>query len=153
MTLMKITLSLVPQSVTVNGVNVSRTDIVAKNGVIHVVDNVIMAPAGNIVEVLAADPRFSTLVAAVKAAGLVDTLSSGWLMCCGCGLLEIIILKLSTKKLIPKIPTNEILLKLSTVIHKIPIWVIIFKSPTKKFIHKIPTKLIIFKLSPKLFTE
>nr|XP_027225409.1 transforming growth factor-beta-induced protein ig-h3-like isoform X1 [Penaeus vannamei] len=63
-------------SVTVNGVNVSRTDIVAKNGVIHVVDNVIMAPAGNIVEVLAADPRFSTLVAAVKAAGLVDTLSS-----------------------------------------------------------------------------
>lgn len=78
MTLMKITLSLVPQSVTVNGVNVSRTDIVAKNGVIHVVDNVIMAPAGNIVEVLAADPRFSTLVAAVKAAGLVDTLSSGW---------------------------------------------------------------------------
>lgn len=95
---MKITLSLVPQSITVNGVNVSRTDIVAKNGVIHVVDNVIMAPAGNIVEVLAADPRFSTLVAAVKAAGLVDTLSSGWLMCCGCGLLEIIILKLSTQK-------------------------------------------------------
>lgn len=114
MTLMKITLSLVPQSVTVNGVNVSRTDIVAKNGVIHVVDNVIMAPAGNIVEVLAADPRFSTLVAAVKAAGLVDTLSSGWLMCCGYGLLEIIILILSTKKVIPKIPTKKIILKLST---------------------------------------
>lgn len=111
---MKITLSLVPQSVTVNGVNVSRTDIVAKNGVIHVVDNVIMAPAGNIVEVLAADPRFSTLVAAVKAAGLVDTLSSGWLMCCGYGLLEIIILILSTKKVIPKIPTKKIILKLST---------------------------------------
>ncbi|XP_047472767.1 transforming growth factor-beta-induced protein ig-h3-like [Penaeus chinensis] len=63
-------------SITVNGVDVSRTDIIAKNGVIHVVDSVIMAPQGNVVEILAADPKFSTLVAAVKAAGLVDTLSS-----------------------------------------------------------------------------
>ncbi|XP_042882491.1 transforming growth factor-beta-induced protein ig-h3-like isoform X2 [Penaeus japonicus] len=62
--------------VTVNGVNVSRTDIIAKNGVIHVIDRVVMAPRGNVVEILAADPKFSTLVAAVKAAGLVDTLSS-----------------------------------------------------------------------------
>jgi uncharacterized surface protein with fasciclin (FAS1) repeats len=34
-----------------------------------------MKPAGTIVEVAAANPDFSTLVAAVKAAGLVDTLN------------------------------------------------------------------------------
>lgn len=41
-----------------------------------------MAPRGNVVEILAADPKFSTLVAAVKAAGLVDTLSSGLYLLC-----------------------------------------------------------------------
>ena len=34
-----------------------------------------LAPAGTIVEVAAANPEFSTLVAAVKAAGLAETLS------------------------------------------------------------------------------
>ncbi|XP_037795051.1 transforming growth factor-beta-induced protein ig-h3-like isoform X1 [Penaeus monodon] len=63
-------------SITVNGVNISRTDIIAKNGVIHEVESVLMTPQGKIVDILAADPKFSTLVAAVKAAGLVDTLSS-----------------------------------------------------------------------------
>jgi uncharacterized surface protein with fasciclin (FAS1) repeats len=70
-------------------------DIKAANGVIHVVDTVILGPwprvsaesvkaaapavaAGNsIVDIAVADGRFTTLVAAVTAAGLADALSAG----------------------------------------------------------------------------
>jgi uncharacterized surface protein with fasciclin (FAS1) repeats len=70
-------------------------DIVASNGVIHVVDTVILgpwprsegaaggsaapaAPAGNtIVDIAVANGNFTTLVAAVTAAGLADELSAG----------------------------------------------------------------------------
>jgi uncharacterized surface protein with fasciclin (FAS1) repeats len=58
--------------VTVGGARVVKTDIEASNGVIHVIDSV-MLPR-DVVEVAADDERFSTLVAAVKAAGLVETL-------------------------------------------------------------------------------
>jgi uncharacterized surface protein with fasciclin (FAS1) repeats len=51
---------------------VVKTDVAASNGVIHVIDEVLMP--GDIVDVAAADKRFATLVAAVKAAGLVETL-------------------------------------------------------------------------------
>lgn len=51
------------------------TDILAANGVIHVIDSVILPPK-DIVETAVADGRFTTLVAAVQAAGLVDTLKS-----------------------------------------------------------------------------
>jgi transforming growth factor-beta-induced protein len=73
--------------VSLNGnVNVTATDIVASNGVIHVIDTVLLPPAASpaaapaiggktIVDIAAGDARFSTLVAAVKAAGLVDTLN------------------------------------------------------------------------------
>jgi transforming growth factor-beta-induced protein len=75
--------------VTLNGnVNVTATDIIASNGVIHVIDTVLLPPAAapatgaapaaagkSIVDIAAGDARFSTLVAAVKAAGLVDTLN------------------------------------------------------------------------------
>ncbi len=57
------------------------TDIEASNGVIHVVDSVLLPPADDaamdskdIVDTAVADGRFNTLVAAVQAAGLVDTL-------------------------------------------------------------------------------
>jgi uncharacterized surface protein with fasciclin (FAS1) repeats len=69
-------------------------DINASNGVIHAVDTVILGPwpmeadsgtgemavaaGGNtIVDIAVADGRFTTLVAAVQAAGLVDALSGG----------------------------------------------------------------------------
>jgi uncharacterized surface protein with fasciclin (FAS1) repeats len=68
-------------------------DIPASNGVIHVVDTVILppwprqpeaesgdeaAPMGNtIVDIAVSDGRFTTLVAAVQAAGLVETLQGG----------------------------------------------------------------------------
>lgn len=72
-------------------------DVTAANGVIHAVDTVILGPwprsadtaaaattsstttatGSTIVDIAVNDGRFTTLVAAVKAAGLVDTLSSG----------------------------------------------------------------------------
>lgn len=64
-------------SVYINDAQVIITDIQAKNGVIHVIDTVILPPSGNIAETLSADGRFTTLLAAVTAAGLADTLSTG----------------------------------------------------------------------------
>ena len=60
---------------------VISTDIVASNGVIHVIDSVLLPPSEeaatetkDIVDTAVADGRFTTLVSAVQAAGLVDTL-------------------------------------------------------------------------------
>jgi uncharacterized surface protein with fasciclin (FAS1) repeats len=57
------------------------TDIEASNGVIHVIDSVILPPSedatletSDIVDTAINDGRFTTLVAAVQAADLVDTL-------------------------------------------------------------------------------
>ncbi|MEZ4729521.1 MAG: fasciclin domain-containing protein [Caldilineaceae bacterium] len=82
----------------INDANIVMTDIQASNGVIHVIDAVIMPPMGeaaaegdaeaaaegdamteeaatmDIVDTAVAAGDFSTLVAAVEAAGLVDTL-------------------------------------------------------------------------------
>jgi transforming growth factor-beta-induced protein len=69
-------------SVILNGeVKVIITDIEASNGVIHVIDAVLLPPADeemamDIVETAMVDGRFTTLVTAVSEAGLVDTLKS-----------------------------------------------------------------------------
>merc|ERR1739838_476691 len=64
--------------VTVNGKRVKKADILGDNGVIHMVTDVIYPfPTGNIAEVVTGDERFSTLLAAVGAAGLADTLATG----------------------------------------------------------------------------
>ncbi len=56
-------------SVFINGAPVILADVNAVNGVIHVIDRVLLPPAGNIVETaVAADPEFSYLVAAVLRA-------------------------------------------------------------------------------------
>jgi uncharacterized surface protein with fasciclin (FAS1) repeats len=67
----------------INGAMVSAANVIADNGVVHLIDNVIMPPAMmteptmNIVEVALADPdNFSTLVTALTAADLVTTLSN-----------------------------------------------------------------------------
>jgi uncharacterized surface protein with fasciclin (FAS1) repeats len=62
-------------TVTVDGAKVVKTDIACSNGVIHVIDTVILPVDKNIVEVAASNGSINTLVAAVKAAGLVETLS------------------------------------------------------------------------------
>jgi transforming growth factor-beta-induced protein len=76
--------------VMINGATIIATDIEASNGVIHVIDAVILPPADevdmdaeeadveaelNIVETAIAAGNFETLVAAVSAAGLADALS------------------------------------------------------------------------------
>jgi uncharacterized surface protein with fasciclin (FAS1) repeats len=82
-----LSISTVDGNVMVNDARVVITDIEGSNGVIHVVDRVILPPADmamaaevmnvqDIVDIAANDGRFATLVAAVEAAGLVDTLKS-----------------------------------------------------------------------------
>ena len=62
----------------IDNASVIKADIYCSNGVIHVIDSVILPGDSNrdIVDILASNRRFSTLVTAVKAAGLVDTLKS-----------------------------------------------------------------------------
>lgn len=69
------TISLMDGAAKIDGAQIVLTDILAANGVIHVIDSVILPPK-DIVETAVADGRFTTLVAAVQAAGLVDTLKS-----------------------------------------------------------------------------
>ena len=57
----------------VNDAQVVLTDVAASNGVIHVIDSVILPPS-DIIDTALADERFSTLAAAIQAAGLVETL-------------------------------------------------------------------------------
>ncbi len=57
--------------------NITATDVLATNGVIHVIDKVILptpAPAPDLVALAQSNPNLSVLVEAVVAAGLVDTL-------------------------------------------------------------------------------
>ena len=71
--------------VRINGAQVVIADIEASNGTIHVIDAVLLPPAqeeaagaegpGTIVDIAVADGRFTTLVAAVQAAGLVEALA------------------------------------------------------------------------------
>jgi len=60
-------------TLTVEGVTVVAANIRASNGVIHVVDEVLM-PAGDDLVATAKSADFTTLVAAVQAAGLVEAL-------------------------------------------------------------------------------
>jgi len=69
-------------NVYINEAKVIITDIETSNGVIHVIDAVLLPPSDDammekntIVDVAVADGRFTTLVAAVTAAELVETLS------------------------------------------------------------------------------
>jgi len=70
-------------NVYINDAKVIITDIETSNGVIHVIDAVILPPSEEeammdektIVEIAVADGRFNTLVTAVTAAELVDTLN------------------------------------------------------------------------------
>jgi uncharacterized surface protein with fasciclin (FAS1) repeats len=88
-----VTFSLMADGAKVNDANIVATDIPATNGVIHVIDAVILPPAegegaapaateaedaapvsGNIVDTATAAGSFTTLLAAAEAAGLVETL-------------------------------------------------------------------------------
>jgi uncharacterized surface protein with fasciclin (FAS1) repeats len=74
-------LSLSGSTLYINKSAVSAANVMADNGVIHVVDQVILPPTAkdeptmSIVDVAVANPDFSTLVAALTAADLVPTLA------------------------------------------------------------------------------
>ena len=74
-------LTLADSRLYINKSAVSLADVMADNGVIHVVDQVILPPPAvtdstqTIVDIALADENFSTLVAALTAADLVTTLS------------------------------------------------------------------------------
>merc|ERR1712241_545742 len=60
---------------TVNGKRISRTDVLATNGVVHFISDVIDPLASeDCTQVLTNDGRFGTLLTAVTKAGLVETL-------------------------------------------------------------------------------
>jgi uncharacterized surface protein with fasciclin (FAS1) repeats len=82
----EVSIAVVDGGVVLNeSANVIITDIEASNGIIHVIDAVILPPSmveaaaeeemQSIVDIAVADGRFTTLVAAVEAAGLAETLS------------------------------------------------------------------------------
>ncbi len=73
-------LSLSGDNLFVNSSRVTVTDVIASNGIIHVIDAVLTPPApiaasGSIVDVAVADGRFTTLVAALQATGLDSVLA------------------------------------------------------------------------------
>lgn len=81
----KIAIAVVDGKVQLNGSStVVATDIAASNGVIHVIDSVILPPAStetsdmakDIVDTAVGAGSFGTLAAALEAAGLVETLKS-----------------------------------------------------------------------------
>lgn len=62
--------------VTVDGATVVTTDIACDNGVIHIIDSVILPADKTIPETASAAGSFKTLLAAATAAGLAETLGS-----------------------------------------------------------------------------
>jgi uncharacterized surface protein with fasciclin (FAS1) repeats len=71
-----VVVSVSGSTVRVNDAMVTQTDVMGSNGLIHVIDSVILPPTMDLVGVAVNDSRFSTLAAAVEAAGLIDTLQS-----------------------------------------------------------------------------
>jgi uncharacterized surface protein with fasciclin (FAS1) repeats len=81
-----VTFSVMDGAAKINDATIVTTDIEAANGVIHVIDAVILPPSGeaapaegapaalDVVDTAAAAGQFSTLLAAAEAAGLVDAL-------------------------------------------------------------------------------
>jgi transforming growth factor-beta-induced protein len=63
-------------AVMVDDAQVAVADVKASNGVIHVIDTVLLPETRTIVDIAVEDSRFTTLVAALEAAGLVEALQA-----------------------------------------------------------------------------
>lgn len=74
----KVRVRINANGVRINNANVTAADIKASNGVVHLIDGVLVPPAPKrtIAEIAAATPQLSTLLSLVKSAGLADALSA-----------------------------------------------------------------------------
>jgi transforming growth factor-beta-induced protein len=70
----RVDLKLDGAKVTIDGANVIATDILANNGVIHVIDSVILPSDLDIVQTATSAGSFTTLASLLEKAGLVDAL-------------------------------------------------------------------------------
>lgn len=75
----RVTIKVVDGDVMINNAEVTQADVMATNGVIHVIDTVLLPPAKpvNIIDTAIAAGSFKTLAAAIEAAGLTNTLKRG----------------------------------------------------------------------------
>lgn len=71
----RVDISVESGTVNVDNATVTAVDIQCSNGVIHVIDSVILPQTDNLAAVASKAGTFKTLVAAAKAAGLVDALT------------------------------------------------------------------------------
>ena len=71
----RLDISVGDAGVTVDGARVLKTDLMASNGVIHVIDTVMLPTSENLAQVAEKAGSFGTLIAAAKAAGLVPALT------------------------------------------------------------------------------
>ena len=71
----RIDLKVAQGKVHVDGATVAKADVMASNGVIHVIDEVILPSSANLAQTAIKAGSFKTLVAAAKAAGLVPALT------------------------------------------------------------------------------
>lgn len=58
----------------IDGVSIVKTDIECSNGIIHVIDEVILPSSDSILDIASSAGSFNTLAAALKAADLIDAL-------------------------------------------------------------------------------
>ncbi|MFG0257783.1 MAG: fasciclin domain-containing protein [Phycisphaerales bacterium JB043] len=72
----RVDISVNGSSVMVDKASVSATDIVTSNGVIHVIDSVILPESRDIIDVAVDAGSFTTLAAALEATGLISALQS-----------------------------------------------------------------------------
>ncbi len=63
--------------IVINDAEIIGPDYNAKNGVLHVIDEVLLPPTNNVYDEVASNESLSTLAAAIEAAGLDDALSDG----------------------------------------------------------------------------
>lgn len=63
------------KSGTIGSAKIIKTDIECSNGIIHVIDEVVLPKSDSILETAASAGSFNTLAAALKATGLIDALS------------------------------------------------------------------------------
>ncbi len=72
----RLTLRAQGGKVSVGRANVVRADIACSNGILHVIDSVLLPSTQNLVEVAAGAEAFGTLLKAAQVAGLADTLAN-----------------------------------------------------------------------------